>query len=618
MTATMTTFRSLFIRFLRSFLALSVLASVAIAQADTSFSDPSRVQNYYAEGQGVSGQLLVADEIRSAEMTDDLVYTITSEPRHGQVGLAGGAARDIFENKTSNLGYFAYRPDVEYEGVDSFSYEVRNRTNGLVFANEVVIDVTPAEPLLMDSFEVSVDQERLIKAVAVILQTRPNLPISHQLPNHEDFMPVADRATIADAQIAYAIDEYDKPSHGTARLDRSTGELSYAPDPNFIGEDRFVYYTIDQNNPELGVENEVIITVEPIRTPRTKTVDRSSSREVDLVFVINNSKSMAPHQSRIADNLQRFRQLFDERDLDYRIGVLTTDFVDSGSQRAKRVRSNQLDASGQLILRANGKPRRTTKQVASNGRLVTLDVMPDSWITPDTPDGIFAELVRVGTNGSSNRTAFTSMYNFVAGAYNGQHDLLRPAATTIVVYFMDEEETRMATWRTGRDGDRQAEWVQNGTLPELLEDFNRKNPDNRQTLDGYINYWVLRPFIIVKGNQRGKIQMHAVVSPDNISHRRAAELTGGSVLNIESDFSTDLAALGDRIADTVAVALDPTEIGATVYQPSLRVLVDGREIASDPNDGWVYDASNHSIRFEGPAKKQAFAAVIEISYEEHK
>jgi hypothetical protein len=55
-------------------------------------------------------------------------------------------------------------------------------------------------------------------------------------------------------------------------------------------------------------------------------VDRSRSREVDLVFVINNSPSMAAHQTRIAENLSRFRNLFHTRDLDYRIGVLTTDF----------------------------------------------------------------------------------------------------------------------------------------------------------------------------------------------------------------------------------------------------------------------------------------------------
>ena len=223
----------------------------------------------------------------------------------------------------------------------------------------------------------------------------------------------------------------------------------------------------------------------------------------------------------------------------------------------------------------------------------------------------------VGTNGDSNRTAFTSVYNFVAGYYNKQHTFLRPDATTIVVFFMDEEETRMALWRDQRGGSPQADWIENGKLPDLLNQYNARNPRARQTLDGYINYWVLRPFIIVKGNKRGKLEMHAVVSPNNISHRRAAELTGGTVLNIESDFSAPLAALGDRIADTVAVALDPVGGTATFYKKSLRVLVDGQEVGAEPKDGYVYDELTHSIRFQGAAKKKAFLAKIDITYEEH-
>ena len=601
-----------------TFVTLATHAQVpASTLADTAEPAPHTL-HLQADGQGVAGQLFVSPEIRSNEMADELVFTITSDPLWGRVGLAGGAEEDVFANKTARLGYFAYRPDDDHEGSDSFSYEVLNRTNGLVFENDVVIDVTPPPPLEMASFEVSAEREYAVQAVSVTLQTRPNQAVSSRLPNHEDFMSEADQLTILDAKVAYVFDENARPAHGTARLDRTTGELNYAPDPNFIGEDRFTYYTVDENNPALGVENVVAISVEPIRTFRTKLADRSSSREVDLVFVINNSRSMAPHQSRIADNLQRFRQLFDERDLDYRIGVLTTDFVDAGRRHYKRVRGTELDASGHPTRVRNGRPRQTTKRVASNGNLVTLPVMRQSWVTPQTPDGIFAELVKVGTNGDSNRTAFTAVYNFVAGAHNGQHALLRPEATTIVVYFMDEEETRMATWQTGSDGARKAEWVEDGTLPELLQDYNRLHPDDRQTLDGYINYWVLRPFIIVKGNQRGKIQMHAVVSPANVSHRRAAEMTGGTVLNIESDFSEPLAALGDRIADTVAVALDPVDIGARLYQPSLRVLVDGETIPADPQNGYRYDELTHSIRFQGTAKQKAFAAQIEIAYEEHR
>jgi hypothetical protein len=623
-------------RWLRLLCFASTLALVcgfsAVALAQTSGA-PSDVEPIVSttpmvleveDAGGVHGQLVVAPEIISAETRTDLVYTITEEPLHGRVGLAGGEEADFFQNKTARLGYFAYRADEDYAGEDSFSYSVRNETTGLVFQNTVVIRVNRPPAIELEKFEVSTDRERVMNVHDVFLTTRPNTPVTQKVPSHEDFMTANDRAGIVDAKISYVLDDQAKPRNGTARLDRATGQLTYAPNPGFIGEDRFEYYTVDENNPHLGVENLVRVSVEPIRKLKHIAVDRSRSREVDLVFVINNSPSMAAHQSRIAANLNRFRQLFDERQLDYRIGVLTTDFVNTDPSRRPddqrlftEVRSVELDRAGNPILDRRGRPKQETKRVASNGNLVTLPVMAQPWITPRTPDGIFAELVKVGTKGDSNRTAFTSVYNFVANYYNKQHALLRPEATTIVVFFMDEEETRMALWKEQRDGSREAEWIENGRLPDLLKQYNERHPEARQTLDGYINYWVLRPFIIAKGNKRGKIEMHAVVSPDNISHRRAAELTGGTVLNIESDFSAPLAALGDRIADTVAVALEPVDRTATLYQKSLRVLVDGEEVAPDPENGYVYDELTHSIRFQGAAKKKAFAAKIDITYEEH-
>jgi hypothetical protein len=600
----------------------STAASPAAPAADQDMIVGTTPMTFEAEGPGVHGQLAVPSELLSADTRNDLVYTITVNPTNGRVGLSGGGDEvDFFRNKTSRLGYFAYRANEDYSGTDSFTYTVRNETTGLVFKGTVAITVKSAGPLLLQKFEVSAARARSLPVIAVSLTTRPNTPVTQKLPSHEDFMTQSDRAVITNPKISYVLDEKSKPWNGTAKLDRVTGQLTYAPNPGFIGEDRFKYYTFDENNTHLGVENVISVDVDPIRSLKHITVDRSRSREVDLVFVINNSPSMAQHQERIAANLSRFRQLFYTRDLDYRIAVLTTDFVNaepgrSGEQFYKRVRSVELDKAGNPVLDRRNRPKQIDKRVASNGALVTLPVLPQPWVTPKTPDSIFAELVKVGTNGDSNRTAFTSVYNFVAGSYNKQHAFLRPDATTIVVFFMDEEETRMAVWKEQKKGAPKAEWNENGKLPDLLNQYNR-DARTRQTLDGYINYWVLRPFIIAKGNKRGKLEMHAVVSPDNLSHRRAAELTGGTVLNIESDFSGPLAALGDRIADTVSVALDPVQGTATFYRKSLRVLVDGREIGLDPENGYVYDELTHSIRFHGAAKKKAFAAKIDVTYEEH-
>lgn len=574
---------------------------------------------------GAFGQLVVDPAILSSNMRDDLTYTITSEPAHGRVGLSGGGSdAAFFQNRTSQFGYYAYRAQDGFTGADSFAYSVRNRTTGLTFLNTVVITVKPPPPLVMKKIEVSATPVHLMNVHAVSLTTRPNIPVTRKVPNHEDFMAPADRRGIVNPKIAYVLDGKAKPQHGAAQLNRTTGLLTYAPNPGFIGEDHFKYYTVDENNPQLGMENVVNVSVEPIRAFKHVTVDRSHSREVDLLFVINNSPSMARHQARLAASLGRFRKLFNAYDLDYRIGVLTTDFVNADPDLPpdeqhfyKEVRAEELDRNGHPILNLWGHPKHFLKHVASNGNLVTLPEMPQPWVTRQTPDSIFAELVKVGTNGDSNRTAFTSVYNFVAGYYHGENKFLRPHATTVIVFFMDEEETRMATWVPQRHGPPRARWIENGKLPDLIKQYDARHPNAHLTLDSYINYWVLRPFIIAKGDKRGKLEIDAVVAPNNISHRRAAELTGGSVLNIDSDFSQPLAALGDRIARTVSVALDPVPAGATLYTPSLRVLVDGHPVAHDPKNGWVYDSLTNSVRFHGAARKQAFTAKIDITYEEH-
>jgi len=306
-------------------------------------------------GAGTHGQLVVAAEVTGTDARPDLIYTITVEPLNGRVGLAGGGDEvDIFKNKTSRLGYFAYKPQEDYTGEDSFSYSVRNEASGLVFKNTVVIKVLAPPPVMLQKFSVGADRERPLNVRSVSLTTRPNTPVIQKVPSHDDFMTPADRIGLEPAKIVFMLDDKARPQNGTAKLDRLTGQLTYAPNPGFVGEERFKYYTMDEANPALGVVNDVTVAVEPTtRNVKHIAVDRSKSREVDLVFVINNSPSMAAHQARLAENLQRFRQLFHTRDLDYRIAVLTTDFVNIDTERRpdqqrvyKEVRGTELDAAG--------------------------------------------------------------------------------------------------------------------------------------------------------------------------------------------------------------------------------------------------------------------------------
>src|SRR5665213_2343612 len=201
-----------------------------------------------ADDGGAHGQLPVATEILGTDAGDELIFSITREPLHGRVGLAGGdEGTDFFANKSSNSGYFAYRSVADYAGDDSFGYSVRNQTTGLVFQNTVDITVKPPV-LVLQKVEVSGTRQRTMNVHEVSLTTRPNQPVTQKMPSHENFMKPEDRVGLAQPKVAYLLDDKAKPKNGTVKLDPVTGQLTYAPNPGFMGEDQFRYYTVDENN----------------------------------------------------------------------------------------------------------------------------------------------------------------------------------------------------------------------------------------------------------------------------------------------------------------------------------------------------------------------------------
>jgi hypothetical protein len=96
------------------------------------------------------------------------------------------------------------------------------------------------------------------------------------------------------------------------------------------------------------------------------TYDQQSASKVDVLWVVDNSGSMAPHQENLARSFQSFIDLFTRGAVDYRIAVTTTDTsVDKGQFK--------------------GSPRIITPQSGNVGSL-------------------FANNIRVGTNGSPFET----------------------------------------------------------------------------------------------------------------------------------------------------------------------------------------------------------------------
>lgn len=177
---------------------------------------------------------------------DPIEVTGVIQPAHGLV-------------QSSAAGSFAYTPDPEFIGLDSFLYEVsddQGNSTGLVV--EVVITVTPettdppdSEP---NSPPIGVDD-----AFEVVEGTTLNVAAPGLLANDSD--PDGDPISVPSAST---------PANG-AFSGQQVGSFQYTPDPGFTGVDSFRYAVEDDHGNTTGVVVNVVITVVAAPDPTTTT-----------------------------------------------------------------------------------------------------------------------------------------------------------------------------------------------------------------------------------------------------------------------------------------------------------------------------------------------------------
>lgn len=81
-------------------------------------------------------------------------------------------------------------------------------------------------------------------------------------------------------------------------------------------------------SPELGAEcSSLGADQDPacVRQTITQSVALTDQRDVDILFVIDNSPSMSPKQRALAENIPRFMQAIEAQNLNYHVGIVTTD-----------------------------------------------------------------------------------------------------------------------------------------------------------------------------------------------------------------------------------------------------------------------------------------------------
>jgi hypothetical protein len=273
---------------------------------------------------------------------------------------------------------------------------------------------------------------------------------------------------------------------------------------------------------------------------------------VDIVWIIDNSGSMDEELALVKENFASFIEQFVTLDIDYHMGVITTDMMDPAQ-------------SGHLL--------------------------GGTWITPTTPDPIeaFMALIDLGAQGSANEKAFAATEAafsdpLVSGDNAG---FLRDEAALSGIVLSDETDN------STRSSTSFASWFQSLKPDPTRVKFNAICGDPGL---GCLEWLDLSTVLQAIGGDK---------------YIEAAYATGGFWASIcTSDYSaaleqSGLAAVGMVVSFVLTDT--PSNVGLIV------VTVDGATAPQDSSDGWTYDATSNALTFHGSWIPGA-GAYVNVSY----
>lgn len=287
----------------------------------------------------------------------------------------------------------------------------------------------------------------------------------------------------------------------------------------------------------------------------TVTQTTLAAPKVDILFVIDNSASMASSQNMLIQSIPAFIQKLNMSILDYRIAVTTTDAY---YYQQRLLSGNRYENTGYFFI-----DRNTPQNVR-----------------------VFSVIANQGIYGNGDERTFRSFKEVLNFGENS--DFRRPDAKLAILNLSDEDDFSHAA-------------------PDLITDYNdpRLTPvadfaDFLAKQSGpapatFSTISILDGICLKQLDDGGSVK--------RIGHRYSllADATGGikgSLCSIESSLMNYADFLGADIGAPPAytITLDHTPIVETI-----AVRVNGRLLAQDAVNGWTYDAASKTLTLHGTA-----------------
>jgi hypothetical protein len=296
---------------------------------------------------------------------------------------------------------------------------------------------------------------------------------------------------------------------------------------------------------------------------------QAPTNEVDILFVIDNSHSMAEEQALTASGFTSFITQIEETGTDFHVAAITTSFDDADVDKGKFL----------------GEP---------------------TVLTLDTSDYVakFAERVQVGTTGSDLESGLEAseyaLSSLMTTGYNT--GFLRSSAYLLLIVVSDENDCS-----------------DEGALGPDANNTDCYDPEQDDLLVPVSQY--ADSFKNLKDDS-AMVQVGMIIGPNasegcdtaapGFRYMEFAGLMGGLVGSIcDADYSDILYDLGLNATGLVT----SFELSDVAQPETLQVWVDEIEVFEDTINGWTYDAETNYLTFHGtgvPARGSSVTATYTI------
>jgi hypothetical protein len=331
-----------------------------------------------------------------------------------------------------------------------------------------------------------------------------------------------------------------------------------------------------------------------------KQSNSSTSNKVDLLWVIDNSRSMSPSQNNILNNISAFTTNFQSKNLNYKLAVTTTEAYLAGPNFANNASYSKFRDGSTLY---NVNPDGSYGSVSYNQHTGIFVIIPTVLNLIQT----FSTNAYQGDQGSGDERAFKSIQRALEDSQNaGFH---RSDAYLAVIILSDEDDF---------SGDNRVEGSWIGQLPgetnaqyaaRYVPDHSYSAP-TLDTVDSYVSY-LDTVTASTPANRHYNVSSIAVLdnacltshkaagSPDSVIGQRYIDLatkTNGSLGSLcDTNFSATLTNIQEKILELSSQFF----LSRTPRVETISVVVNNATISNDAANGWTYNSTTNSIVFHG-------------------